>query len=135
MASGTLTWRRLCKMAVILFEWWPDSFASKLQRSRTARDVYAQQVRIRQLRGHAPERSVMMPGVISPTPSSSSSTRPSLRSRTKRSYHPRLSRHAAPCRNVSSCTHGTSCQPQCGHRGDILAADLEPRHARELLGA
>jgi len=30
--------------------------ASKLQRSRVARDVYAQQVRIRQLCGHAPER-------------------------------------------------------------------------------
>ena len=30
--------------------------ASKLQRSRAARDVYAQQVRIRQLCGHAPER-------------------------------------------------------------------------------
>lgn len=27
MASGTLTWRRLCKMAVILFERRPDSFA------------------------------------------------------------------------------------------------------------
>lgn len=61
--------------------------------------------------------SVMMPGVISPTPSSSSSTRPTLRSRTKRSYHSRLSRQAAPCRNVSSRTHGASCQPQCGHRG------------------
>lgn len=56
MVSGTLIWRRLCKMAVILFEWWPDSFASKLQRGRAARDVYAQQVRIRQLCGHAPER-------------------------------------------------------------------------------
>lgn len=118
MASGTLTWRRLCKMAVILFEWWPDSFASKLQRGRAARDVYAQQVRIRQLCGHAPERERDdAGGVISPTPSSSNSMRPLPRSRAKRSYHPRLSRHAAPCRNVSSCTHGTSCQPQCGHRG------------------
>ena len=61
--------------------------------------------------------SVMMPGVISPTPSSSKSTRPPPRSRTKRSYRPRPSRHAAPCRNVSSRTHGTSCQPQCGQRG------------------
>ena len=61
--------------------------------------------------------SVMMPGVISPTPSSSNSTRLLLRSRTKRSYRSRLSRQAAPCRNASSRTHGTSCQPQCGHRG------------------
>ena len=61
--------------------------------------------------------SVMMPGVISPTPSSNNSTRRSLCSHTKRSYRPRLSRQAAPCRNVSSRTHGTSCQPQCGHRG------------------
>ena len=80
-----------------------------------------------------PRESVMMPGVISPTPSSSSSTRPSPRSRTKRSYRLRPSRHVAPYRNVSSHAHGASCQPQRGHRGggDILAADLEPRHARE----
>lgn len=32
---------------------------------------------------------------------------------------------------MSSRTHGASCQPQCGHRGDVLAANLEPRHARE----
>lgn len=61
--------------------------------------------------------SVMMPGVISPTPSSSNSTRLLPRSRTKHSYRSMLSRYAAPCRNVSSRTHGTSCQPQCGHRG------------------
>lgn len=61
--------------------------------------------------------SVMMPGVISPTPSSSNSTRLLPRSRTKCSYRSRLSRHAVPCKNVSSRTHGTSCQPQCGHRG------------------
>ena len=129
MVSGTLTWRRLCKMAVILFEWWPDSFASKLQRSRTARDVTLSRCASGSFAVMLQNGSVMMPGVISPTPSSSSSTRPTLRSRTKRSYHSRLSRQAAPCRNVSSRTHGTSCQPQCGHRGDILAADLEPRHA------
>lgn len=78
-----------------------------------------------------PRESVMMPGVILPMPSSSKSTRPSPRPRAKRSYRPRPSRHAAPCGNVSSRTHGTSCQPQCGHRGDVLAADLEPRHTRE----
>lgn len=33
MASGILTWRRLCKMAVILFEWWPDPFAPKCANS------------------------------------------------------------------------------------------------------
>lgn len=36
--------------------------------------------------------SVMIPGVISPTPSSSNSTRPLLRSRTKRSCRSRFSR-------------------------------------------
>lgn len=33
MASGTLTWRRLCKMAVILFERRPDPFAPKCANS------------------------------------------------------------------------------------------------------
>ena len=77
--------------------------------------------------------SVMVPGVISPTPSSSKSTRPPPRSRTKRSYRPRPSRHAAPCRNVSSRTHGTSCQPQRGHRGTSSPRTSNPAMPRGRL--
>lgn len=39
MASGTLTWRRLCKMAVILFEWWPDPFGGVIERVRSRRHL------------------------------------------------------------------------------------------------
>lgn len=91
--------------------------APELQRGRAARDVDAQQVRSGSFAAMLQNGSVMMPGVISPAPSPSKSTRPSPRSRTKRSYRPRPSCYAAPCRNVSSRTHGTNCQPQCGHRG------------------
>lgn len=80
-----------------------------------------------------PRESVMMPGVILPTSSSSSSTRPSPRSRTKRSYRPRPSRHAALCRNVSSRTHGTSYQPQYGYLGTFSPRTSNPARLRGRL--
>ena len=80
-----------------------------------------------------PRESAMMPGVILPTPSSSNSTRPSPRSRTKRSYRPRPSRYAALCRNVSSRTHGTSYQPQYGHRGTFSPRTSNPAMPRGRL--
>ena len=80
-----------------------------------------------------PRESVMMPGAILPTPSSSSSTRPSLHSRTKRLYRPGRSRYAAPCRNVSSRTHGTSYQPQYGYLGTFSPRTSNPAMPRSRL--
>ena len=71
--------------------------------------------------------SVMMPGVISPTPSSSKSTRPSPRSRTKHSYRLRPSRRALQKRVVAYPRYELPAAVRAS--GDVLAADLKPRHA------
>lgn len=135
MASGTLTWRRLCKMAVILFEWWPDSFASKLQRSRTARDVYAQQVRIRQLCGHAPERERDDAGGGHLAHAELQQQHAAVTALAREALV--SSEALAPCRTLQKrvVVHPRHKLPAAVRAsGDVLAADLEPRHARELLG-
>lgn len=131
MASGTLTWRRLCKMAVILFEWWPDSFASKLQRSRTARDVYAQQVRIRQLCGHAPEREHDDAGgyLAHAELQQQRAAIATLAHEALISFEALAPSRALQKRVVAHPRHELPAAVRTS--GDILAADLEPRHARE----
>ena len=105
--------------------------ASKLQRSRVARDVYAQQVRIRQLRGHAPERE-------------RDDARGHFAHAELQQQHAAIAALAhktlvpsealAPCRTLQKrvVAHPRRKLPAAVRAsGDVLAANLEPRHARE----
>ena len=105
--------------------------ASKLQRSRAARDVYAQQVRIRQLCGHAPERECDDAGghLAHAEPQQQHAAIPAL------AHEAFVSSEAlSPCRALQKrvVAHPRRKLPAAVRAsGDILAADLEPRHARE----
>ena len=105
--------------------------ASKLQRGRVARDVYTQQVSIRQLCSHAPEWE-------------RDDTGGHLAHAKLQQQHAAIAALAhealisfdalAPSRTLQKCVvaHPRHKLPAAVRApGDILAADLEPRHARE----
>lgn len=112
-------------------EWWPDSFASKLQRGRAARDVYAQQVRIRQLRGHAPERERDDAGGYL-AHAELQQQHAAVTALAHEALVP--SETLTPCRTLQKrvVAHPRHELPAAVRTsGDVLAADLEPHHARE----